>query len=307
MCLNFDTIKILYKLLVTIWLVQVSGNNVTGQVTLTEVVWAGAGCYKIEMPMGTVYFEKDNGVSGFKSFIDNEGNDWIASYMKPGPRGQYRGFPNSVGNFGHAGRDSGSETIIVNNKTEGELVILESENSDFTFQYWFFADRVVVKVVKSTGDYCFLLETVVGGSAEAEDYFVTADGKRHIPTEDGEFYDFTPEWFYLGDPKSDHYLYLAKSPDDAAPNENHRQYVGEIHNMDLYSFGRTGHEHGYTVQGMTGNEHLCIIGFLDTNLTHEQISEKINGYLQAPFATEIVESFPEEWSKLNIANERPEQ
>ena len=52
-------------------------------VKLTEVKWAGTGCYKIEMPMGTVYFEKDNGVSGFKSFIDSEGKDWIASYMEP--------------------------------------------------------------------------------------------------------------------------------------------------------------------------------------------------------------------------------
>jgi hypothetical protein len=35
--------------------------------------------------MGTVYFEKDKGVSGFKSFIDPDGNDWIASCLPPGP------------------------------------------------------------------------------------------------------------------------------------------------------------------------------------------------------------------------------
>jgi hypothetical protein len=57
---------------------------------------------QIEMPMGTVYFEKDNGISGFKSFIDPDGNDWIASYLPPGPNGDFRGFPNSPGNFGHA-------------------------------------------------------------------------------------------------------------------------------------------------------------------------------------------------------------
>jgi hypothetical protein len=39
-------------------------------VKLTEVEYHGTGCYRIEMPMGTVYFEKDNGVSGFKSFIE---------------------------------------------------------------------------------------------------------------------------------------------------------------------------------------------------------------------------------------------
>jgi hypothetical protein len=47
----------------------------TAAVRLSEVQWAGVGCYKMEMPMGTVYFEKDNGVSGFKSFIDNESTD----------------------------------------------------------------------------------------------------------------------------------------------------------------------------------------------------------------------------------------
>lgn len=43
-------------------------------VELAEVNWRGPGCYKIEMPMGTVYFEKDNGVLGF---IDPDGSDWI--------------------------------------------------------------------------------------------------------------------------------------------------------------------------------------------------------------------------------------
>lgn len=50
-------------------------------VKLTEVQWAGTGCYRIEMPMNMVYIEKDIGVSGFKSFIDMEGKDYIASYI----------------------------------------------------------------------------------------------------------------------------------------------------------------------------------------------------------------------------------
>ncbi|MFI1773690.1 hypothetical protein [Thalassobellus citreus] len=252
------------------------------KVKLTEVEWHGTGCYKIEMPMGTVYFEKDNGVSGFKSFIDNEGNDWIASYLEPGPNGNFRGFPNSVGNFGHAGRDSGSSTIIVDNKTEGEYVILESSNKTFTFQYWFFTNHIAIKVLKSQGDYCFLLEGVAGGKADAEDYFVTADGKKHIPS--GEFYDFTPEWFYLGDSKVKNVLFLAKTPDDDAPNENHRQIrKGNLHNMDLYSFGRAGKERKYEVKGMSGNEHICVIGFMPAKKSHKKISKMIKRFLEAPF------------------------
>jgi hypothetical protein len=254
-------------------------------VRLSEVQWHGTGCYKIEMPMGTVYFEKDNGVSGFKSFIDPDGMDWIASYLPPGPNGGFRGFPNSVGNFGHAGRDSGSKTIVVDGRTEGDHVVLESSNADFTFQYWFFADRVAVKVLRSKGDYCFLLETVAGGTADAEDYFVTADGRKHIPG--GTFTDFTPEWIYLGDPKSKHHLFFAKTPDDDAPNENHRQIrPSGLHNMDLYSFGRAGVEQKHKTSGMSGNGHICVIGFTPVGRPHEEIAGKIEGFLRTPFAPE---------------------
>lgn len=258
------------------------GNTSRAQVKLTEVQWKGVGCYKIEMPMGVVYFEKDNGVSGIKSFIDNEGNDWIASNMEPGPNGEFRGFPNSKGDFGHAGRNSNSRTKVLHGKTQGDFIILESSNPDFCFQYWFFPDRVVVKVLKSKGNYAFLYEGVIGGSAEEEDFFVTPDGKKHTPK--GQFDDFSPEWFYLGDPKVENLLFLAKSPDDDAPNENHRQIrEGNIHNMDLYSFGRTGPENGYEVYGMNGNEHICIIGFINGGENHDKIKKKIESFLKNPF------------------------
>jgi PelA/Pel-15E family pectate lyase len=139
-------------------------------------------------------------------------------------------------------------------------------------------------VLKSEGDYNFLLECVAGGTADLEDYFVTADGKKHIPTEDGEFDDFTPEWFYLGDPKSDYILFLGKTPEDDAPNENHRQIrPNGAHNMDLYSFGRTGREQKYKVFGMSGNEHICIIGFDLKSRTHNEILANMEAYLSTPF------------------------
>lgn len=255
----------------------------TARVRLSEVTWGGVGCYRIEMPMGTVYFEKDKGVSGFKSFIDNEGHDWIASYMPPGPNGDFRGFPNSIGNFGHAGRDSGSTTTIVDGQTEGDVVILESTNATFTFQYWFLADRVAIKVLKSKGDYHFLLETVAGGTADAQDYFVTADGRKRIPS--GEFADITPEWFYIGDPRAKNVLFFAKTPEDDAPNENHRQIrPNGMHNMDLYSFGRTGADRKYQTFGMSGNEHVCVIGFLEAALPHAEIAARITRTLADPFA-----------------------
>lgn len=262
------------------------------QVRLTETTWGGVGCYRIEMPMGTVYFEKDNGVSGFKSFIDPAGNDWIASYMPPGPNGEFRGFPNSVGNFGHAGRNSASTTTVVDNRTEGDCVVLESSNQDFSFQYWFFPYHIAVKVLRAKADYCFLFEGVAGGTADAADFFVLADGVKRLPR--GEFTDLTPEWLYLGDPKAAHVLFLGKTPEDAAPNENHRQIrPGNVHNMDLYSFGRFGPERKYAVQGMSGTGHLCVIGFLDATLSHGQVSAHITGCLAEPFSPHAVVSLPQ--------------
>jgi PelA/Pel-15E family pectate lyase len=267
------------------WLL-LAGSSVSSQarpVKLTEVEWHGVGCYKIEMPMGTVYFEKDNGVSGFKSFLDPDGNDWIASYLPPGPNGDFRGFPNSPGNFGHAGRDSGSTTTVVDGKTEGDLVILESSNADFTFQYWFFADRVAVKVLRSKDDYCFLLECVAGGSADADDYFVTADGARHTPS--GALAQFKPKWITIGDPKARHVMFLGKTPDDDAPNENHRQIrASGLHNMDLYSFGRAGREQNYQIRGMSGNDHVCVIGFTSADRDHPAITRLMDRLLGDPFA-----------------------
>lgn len=252
-------------------------------VKLTEVEWHGTGCYKIEMPMGTVYFEKDNGVSGFKSFIDPDGNDWIASYLPPGPNGDFRGFPNSPGNFGHAGRDSGSTTIVVDGKTEGDLVILESSNADFTFQYWFFADRIAVKVLRSKGDYCFLLECVAGGSADADDYFMTADGTKHTPS--GALAQFNPKWITIGDPKARHVMFFGKTPDDEAPNENHRQIrPSGLHNMDLYSFGRAGREQNYEIRGMTGNDHVTVIGFTSADRDPKNIAGMMDRFLSNAFS-----------------------
>lgn len=277
-------IKNIFKVFtVSLLLIFTVTHSSVAQVKASEVEWGGVGCYKIEMPTGTVYFEKDNGVSGFKSFVDPEGNDWIASNMEPGPHGEWRGFPNCPGNFGHAGRTSNSQSTFVDNKMEGEFIILESSNDVFTFQYWFFPTHIAIKVLKSQGDYHFLYEGVPGGTADATDFFITADGKKHIPTQDGEFDDFTPEWFYIGDEDNNNYLFLAKTPNDDAPNENHRQIIRGQHNMDLYSFGRTGHEHKYKTMGMSGNEHSCLIGFIRTDKGHKEISEFISGLLKNPF------------------------
>jgi PelA/Pel-15E family pectate lyase len=132
----------------------------------------------------------------------------------------------------------------------------------------------------------FLLECVAGGTADAADYFVTADGVKRTPR--GEFTDFSPEWLYIGDPKAKHVLFLAKTPDDDAPNENHRQIrPNGMHNMDLYSFGRTGPEEKYRIHGMSGTEHVCVIGFALKSRTHNEMTAMIEAFLEKPFSTGV--------------------
>lgn len=272
-----------FKLLFVLCLSLLLANSMFAQVNISEISWKEVGCYRIETPMGTVYFEKDNGVSGFKSFIDNEENDWIASYLPPGPHGEYRGFPNSPGNFGHAGRNSNSTTIIVDDKTEGEFVVLESWNENFKYQYWFFPTHISIKVLQSKGDYCFLYEGVPGGTADSTDFFITADGVKHLPIIEGEFDDFTPEWFLVGDESAQDYMFMAKTPNDDAPNENHRQIEEGQHNMDLYSFGRAGIDGRYCTYGMGGTEHVCVIGFISKDNGFNKIASFIETILGNSF------------------------
>jgi hypothetical protein len=81
-------------------------------------------------------------------------------------------------------------------------------------------------------------------------------------------------------------LFLAKSPEYDAPNENHRQIrPNGQHNMDLYSFGRTGKENGYKIYGMSGNEHICIIGFAEKEKSHHEMTTAIETYLSSPFVS----------------------
>jgi hypothetical protein len=61
-----------------------------------------------------------------------------------------------------------------------------------------------------------------------------------------------------------------------------------MHNMDLYSFGRAGRDKKYRVSGMSGTEHVCVIGFADARLSHEEMAARMSRYLKAPFATQSI-------------------
>jgi len=83
-----NNIKKIYKVFIVASFLIFTVTASFAQVKALEVEWGGVGCYKIEMPMGTVYFEKDNGVSGFKSFEIERRLPFSSRY---GSRRQFRG------------------------------------------------------------------------------------------------------------------------------------------------------------------------------------------------------------------------
>jgi hypothetical protein len=56
-----------------------------------------------------------------------------------------------------------------------------------------------------------------------------------------------------------------------------------MHNMDLYSFGRAGREQKYAIRGMSGNDHVCFIGFAPASRTHNEMTALIEAFLEQPF------------------------
>jgi hypothetical protein len=78
--------------------------------------------------------------------------------------------------------------------------------------------------------------------------------------------------------------FFAKTPEDDALNENHRQIrPNRLHKMDLDSFGRTGADRKYHTLGMSGNEHVCVMAFAPSSRTHREMTELIEAYLKPPF------------------------
>jgi hypothetical protein len=71
--------------------------------------------------------------------------------------------------------------------------------------------------------------------------------------------------------------------------------------MDLYSFGRAGREHKYKIEGMSGNEHICIIGFAPASRTHNEMTAMIESLLENPFA--MMGKAKNNWSKEFLKND----
>ncbi len=256
----------------------------TKAVTISEVIWQQRSCYKIEMEMGVFYWENGPGRSGFVSFVDKNGWDWIQSDygLKPVP---YRGFPNSIDRWGHPSEDNGTTYNKIIGNSSGNHVIIESEKAgSIKARLHFFETYMTIEVlwVRDFG-YAFLYEGTPGGDSNSES-FVLPDGTVHAPKPWCGVIDWPQdgigEWFYLNGKKSEIRLWFAHTPAETTKSEC---FSGtENPAMDVFSFGRTCDDNVWTGY-LKGPQHKVMVGFInDTTMTHKQISKKIKNIMKSP-------------------------
>ncbi|TWT35254.1 hypothetical protein KOR34_01420 [Posidoniimonas corsicana] len=276
-------------------------------VVVTKVRHFDNMCWKIAAAGGTWYFEngETGGKTGFSSAFDQAGNDWIGNdadrgYNKSPSRGgrhEYRGWPNfGEGNFNHPQRGSGAKSwwvdsngneIAVNDKLEGDHLIMRSANSDYEVEYHFFSTHASIKVLKANKKYAFLYEGPIGGEQDAsvdKDFYVLKDGKHRECKSGGLGFlepafgnKFPSPFFYLedSDPNDPQVWYagVINTGPESAGDEGWRQG----NNMVIFSFGRDQDKRSYT-----GLDAACVFGF-HKKAPHSRIANFIESRLRAPF------------------------
>jgi hypothetical protein len=170
--------RVVKMMIVSIFLLNTTSIHA---VSISEVEWQGRSCFKIDMEMGTFYWENGPSRSGFLSFVDKNGWDWIQSNygLKPVP---YRGFPNSIDRWGHPSEDNGTTYNKIIGTPTGDHVIIESaKEGSIKARLHFFETHIAIEVlwVRDAG-YTFLYEGTPGGDSNAKS-FVLPDGTAHKP------------------------------------------------------------------------------------------------------------------------------
>jgi hypothetical protein len=222
----------------------------------------------IETKTAKWLFEAGKQRSGFGGLWSNDGMDWLQCFSGPGTA-RNRGFPNSIGNFGHANRASGAKNTVRDGKMSGDHLIIDAENKNLHFAYHIFEDHLAVEVVKANTGYHFLYEATAGGSIYVK--YWTADGKEAKVNPDKYDQDLTPEWIYLTDKeeKCKYKLLMVKTPDDDFPNEQWQQ--GK--NMSGFSWGRHGRSKKWKGGFLTGLDHKISVAMIPAETPYEEIKK----------------------------------
>jgi len=136
--------------------------------------------FLVETSKITYYYDIKGG--GFARIIDSEGHDWVSFKMQPwgeypaAAASAFRGLPNMFfqqedDGAGHPGHDKCTSWI-----EEGKIVT-DSLSGRWRWEWTFFADHVVLDVVKADPDraYWFLYEGTPGGSFDPDNTYFGTD------------------------------------------------------------------------------------------------------------------------------------
>jgi len=255
--------------------------------TISEVTWQDRVNFKIETTMGTFYWESAPNRSGFMSFVDKDGWDWIQSDygLKKAP---YRGFPNTIDRWGHPSEDNGTAYNKVIGPKSGKHLIIESEKpGSIKARVHVFETHMAMEVLSvKDAPYWFLYEGTPGGDFNSKKY-VLPDGSELSPKPWCGVSDWPAdgngEWFYIVGKNSKVRLWFAHTPNDDTKSENFSgNATGKQPGMDVLSFGRTCENNNWT-GFLKGTQHKVMWGFIhDEKMTHAEIQQMIRAIMKNP-------------------------
>ncbi len=266
------------------------------KIVITKEQRFGYMTWKIQAANGIWHYEieKLENVepgTGFSSAIDQSGNDWIGNDCVG--RREWRGWPNfGSDGFGHPCRggsgksrwlDSDGNQIEFEEKYVGEYLILESWNEKFRLWYHFFPSHIAIQILEAHDLYSFLWEGPIAGEMNLDQqYYVLEDGKkRRLPYNTGLGYlepefgrNFPSSFFYFLDDNAEQIVYIAVKDQSEGGDEGWCQ----PNNMVIFSFGREDDK-----RALSGTDAICVFGFLNKNIGHEEIKSFIMDRLDNPF------------------------
>jgi len=229
----------------------------------------------IQNKMGQYYYHKLGG--GFASVIDNDGIDWVAWSSSKGSSGEYRGMMNGRAGY-HPGYDDYTSHVVF-----AGPVRVRVQTNDFALWWDFYPNSIACFRVNHIFDtWCY--EGVPGGKIDEADNFCGSD--NHPPKYQNENgWKSFDEWFYVGDRKTDHILYLGhtgKAQTPTAVPDNVRTFEPTLTNPKPFEVGDSGDSMEKIKihwPGDVPNPLKFVTGFL-TNDSHENNVNRVESERQ---------------------------
>lgn len=199
-----------------------------------DVMDEGQESFKITTPHGTWFYHKQG--AGFSSLVDNDGNDWLSYKVGDGPRGEFRGLPNTGHKEGymHPGKTMSDSKLLAGGPLRA---VIESESLDgkWAGRWEIYPRYAVFTITKVSHPYWFLYEGTPGGTLEpSEDYWMRPDGSRGALNEPFAGEQMNEDWVCFADGKINRSLFCAQHENRS---EMTSYYLME-EAMTVFGFGR---------------------------------------------------------------------